>query len=261
MNALLSRPVRPVALFLQVMPWDNTHISATKYISVDARPKFAINSPPARRSIRTMEADRTRSSLLQRLHDPNDRQSWGEFYEVYHPLLLRYIRSHEVGPEDAEDLVQDIFINKLRQAMTTFDFDRQRGRFRTWLFEVTINAIRDWARKRQNRPAAVGQESDFTGPVVPSVTEELSRQWEQYHHEQIMQFAMKKSREFFEPKTWACFELRTLKGRPGPEVAAKLGLNINAVYTNAHRVLEKIRELCQQHDEELAEPSDPLGAA
>ncbi|MGA2442423.1 MAG: sigma-70 family RNA polymerase sigma factor [Tepidisphaeraceae bacterium] len=202
-----------------------------------------------------MEAENTRSSLLRRLHDVNDQQSWGEFYEVYHPLLLRYVRSHDVEAHDAEDLVQDIFINKLRQAMTTFDFDRERGRFRTWLFQVTINAIRDWARSRQNR-VVVGQDSAFTGPVVPSVTEELSRQWEQYHHEQIMQFAIKKSREFFEPKTWACFEQRMLQGRPGPEVAEELGLSVNAVYTNAHRALEKIRELCEQHDEELT----PLGA-
>ncbi len=199
-----------------------------------------------------MDADQTRSSLLRGLHDPNDKQSWGEFYEIYHPLLIRYVRKHDVREHDAEDLVQDIFLNKLRPAMAKFDLDRQRGRFRTWLFEVTINAIRDWARRRQNQPPAFGQESNFTGPIVPSVTEELSREWEQLHHEQIMQFAMKKSQESFEPKTWACFEQRTLRGRSGPEVAEELGLSVNAVYTNAHRVLEKIRELCARHDEELA---------
>jgi RNA polymerase sigma-70 factor (ECF subfamily) len=198
-----------------------------------------------------MEADRTQSSLLRRLHDANDNQSWGEFYEVYQPLLIRYVRSHDVSPHDAEDLVQDIFMNKLRPAMTRFELDHARGRFRTWLFEVTTNAIRDWARRRQNQAPAVGQTSAFTGPIAPSVTEELSRQWEQYHHEQIMQFAIKKSRECFEPKTWACFEQRTLRGRSGQEVAGELGLSLNAVYTNAHRVLQKIRELCEQHDEQL----------
>jgi RNA polymerase sigma-70 factor (ECF subfamily) len=198
-----------------------------------------------------METERTQSSLLRRLHDVNDNESWGEFYEVYHPLLIKYVRSHEVGVQDAEDLVQDIFMNKLRPAMTRFQLDHQRGRFRTWLFEVTMNAIRDWARKRQNQAQAVGQSEQFTGPIVPSVTEELSREWEQFHHEQIMQFAMKKSRESFEPKTWACFEQRTLRGRAGPEVASELGLSLNAVYTNAHRVLEKIREVCEEHDESL----------
>jgi len=200
-----------------------------------------------------MEAGQTRSSLLRRLHDPNDKESWGEFYEVYHPLLLRYVLSHEVRAHDAEDLVQDIFLNKLRPAMLKFEFDRRRGQFRTWLFEVTINAIRDWARRRQNQPQAVGQSSQFTGPSVPSVTEELSQEWKQFHREQIMQFAMKKSRESFEPKTWDCFEQRTL----GVEVARELGLSVNAVYTNAHRVLEKIRELCERHEEDLAPPDAP----
>jgi RNA polymerase sigma factor (sigma-70 family) len=199
-----------------------------------------------------MDSPHTRSSLLRDLHDPNDKQSWGEFYEIYHPLLIRYVRKHDVREQDAEDLVQDIFLNKLRPAMTKFDFDRQRGRFRTWLFEVTINAIRDWARRRVSQPPVFGQDSNFTGPLVPSVTEELSLEWERDHHEQILQFAMKKCREFFEPKTWVCFEQRTLRGRPGQEVANELGLSVSAVYTNAHRVLEKIRELCERHDENLA---------
>jgi RNA polymerase sigma-70 factor, ECF subfamily len=203
-----------------------------------------------------MEADQTRSSLLLRIRDASDNESWGEFYEAYHPILIRYVRSHEIGVQDAEDLVQDIFVNKLRAAMPDFEFDRQRGKFRTWLFGVTINAIRDWARRRQNRERATGKTDQFTGPIGPSVTEELSREWEQFHHEQIMQYAMKKSRELFEPKTWQCFERRMLTGQSGSEVAAELGLSVNAVYTNAHRVLEKIRELCQEHDEEL----NPVGA-
>jgi RNA polymerase sigma-70 factor (ECF subfamily) len=197
-----------------------------------------------------MSSDTTQTSLLRRLHDPNDQKSWGDFYEVYHPLLLRYVKKHDVPAQDAEDLVQDIFMNKLRPAMTRFELDHKKGRFRTWLFEVTINSIRDWARRRQNQPQGEGI-SNFTGPIVPSVTEELSQQWEQYHREQIMQFAMNKCRDSFEPKTWACFELRTLQGKSGTEVAGELGLNVNAVYTNAHRVMEKIRMMCLEHDEEL----------
>lgn len=198
-----------------------------------------------------MEAEQTRSSLLRRLHDPDDRRSWGEFYEVYYPLLIRYVRARDVQAHDAEDLVQDIFVNKLRPAMSKFELDSRRGRFRSWLFEVTINAIRDWARRRQNQAQAISLSGEFTGPIVPSVTEELSRQWEQFHHEQIMQFAIKKSRESFEPKTWDCFEQRMLRGRSGSEVARELGMSISAVYTNAHRVMEKIRELCDEHDEDL----------
>jgi RNA polymerase sigma-70 factor (ECF subfamily) len=204
-----------------------------------------------------MDADQTRSSLIRRLRDPADKESWGQFYELYQPLLLRYVQSRNVGPHDAEDLVQDIFINKLRKAMENFELDHARGRFRTWLFQVTINAIRDWARQKQNQIAATGQSSQFTGPIVPSVTEELSRDWNRYHHQQVMQYAMKKIKASSEPKTWACFEQRTLRGRPASEVAGELGLNVNAVYTNAHRVLEKIRGLCQEHDEELL-PTEEL---
>jgi RNA polymerase sigma factor (sigma-70 family) len=198
-----------------------------------------------------MEDDQTRSSLLLRVANPDDKQSWGEFYEIYHPILIRYVRSRGIGESDAEDIVQDIFVGKLRGAMGNFQLDRQRGRFRTWLFEVTMNAIRDWGRRRQNQPRVAAGSEDFTGPISPSVTEELSRQWNAFHRAQVVQFALKKSREFFEPVTWQCFEQRTLMERSGSDVARELGLSVSAVYTNAHRVLEKVRELCRELDEEL----------
>jgi RNA polymerase sigma factor (sigma-70 family) len=203
-----------------------------------------------------MQDDQTRSSLLLRVADPNDKQSWGEFYEIYHPILIRYVRSRGIEPSDAEDIVQDIFLSKLRGAMGNFQFDRERGRFRTWLFEVTMNAIRDWGRRRQHQPHVAAGSGEFTGPIIPSVTEELSRQWNELHREQIVKFALKKSREFFEPVTWQCFEQRTLLGRSGSDVAGELGLSVGAVYTNAHRVLEKVRQLCLELDEEL----NPSGA-
>jgi DNA-directed RNA polymerase specialized sigma24 family protein len=45
-----------------------------------------------------------------------------------------------------------------------------------------------------------------------------------------------------------------LRGQSGAEVAGELGLSVSAVYTNAHRVLEKIRQLCEEFDEEMTPP-------
>ena len=44
----------------------------------------------------------------------------------------------------------------------------------------------------------------------------------------------------YRPRTWACFEQHVLRGRPGAEVAAELGLTANTVTVNASRVLARL---------------------
>src|SRR4051794_16340254 len=90
----------------------------------------------------------TRSSLLHRLRDPADRESWGEFVALYEPLLLAYVGSKGLQESDARDVVQEVLV-KLHHVLPDFQFDRARGRFRTWLWQVTSNAIADWARARK----------------------------------------------------------------------------------------------------------------
>ena len=53
-------------------------------------------------------------------------------------------------------------------------------------------------------------------------------------------------------KTLACFEQATLLNRPAKDVAAELGIEkVNNVYVYAHRVLQRVRELCDEYDEDL----------
>src|SRR5262245_44278634 len=85
------------------------------------------------------------SSLLRRLTNPEDQASWGEFVALYEPLLIRYVRKKGLGEHDANDVVQNIFISLFRK-LPAFELDRGKGRFRTWLWQVTHNAVVDWGR-------------------------------------------------------------------------------------------------------------------
>ncbi|MBM4091287.1 MAG: sigma-70 family RNA polymerase sigma factor, partial [Planctomycetes bacterium] len=95
----------------------------------------------------------TRSTLLFRVSDPNDSQAWREFVQLYEPLLMSYVRSRGVSEHDARDVVQEVFATLVRK-LPGFQLDRTRGRFRTWLWRITQNAVTDWARKRGRRAAA-----------------------------------------------------------------------------------------------------------
>src|SRR5262245_62452585 len=58
--------------------------------------------------------EKTSSSLLRRLKNPDDQASWGEFVALYEPLLVRYVRKKGLDEHNARDVVQNIFVTLLR---------------------------------------------------------------------------------------------------------------------------------------------------
>ena len=50
----------------------------------------------------------TRASLLVRLRDPGDNAAWGEFIDLYVPLVYGYARKQGLQDADAADLAQEV---------------------------------------------------------------------------------------------------------------------------------------------------------
>jgi RNA polymerase sigma-70 factor (ECF subfamily) len=194
----------------------------------------------------------TRSSLIRRVRDAADTRSWAEFVALYEPLLMSYVLSRGLPLDDAQDVVQDILIGLLK-ALPNFELDHRQGRFRTWLWQVTRNAIVSAARRKNRRGNAEGEwKRRFTGVVdTPGQIEDA--QWTRAYRQRVLDFALGRVREQTQPRTWACFAKHLLEGRPSAAVAAELGLTANAVYVNASRVLGRVREQCLEYLEELGD--------
>ena len=189
----------------------------------------------------------TRASLIARVRDHTDNSAWGEFFSVYQPLVFAYVRNRGVSEQDAVDVVQDVFA-KLAQALSRFEFDARRGRFRTWLWRVTHNALADWFRRRNARGRAERAWAD----EQPSYADDmLSAEWDQLYRRRILETVLDRVRHSSQPASWACFEGRILQDRPAAEVAAETGLSPNAVYVNASRILARVREECAALEEPL----------
>jgi RNA polymerase sigma-70 factor (ECF subfamily) len=192
----------------------------------------------------------TRPSLLLRVRDPADAESWREFVSLYEPLLLAYVRHRGVAEHDARDVVQEVF-GTLFRVLPDFALDHDRGRFRTWLWRVTHNALVDWSRRRGRRAAAEDEaRKDARVAVEP---EEPEEEWFIAHRRRILEFVLEKVREQTSEVTWKCFDLHVRQGRPAAEVGAELGLTSNSVYVNASRVMARVREQCAEYAEDLGE--------
>lgn len=211
---------------------------------------------PRRGPIKLQGMLETRPSLLQRVRDQSDAEGWREFVTLYEPLLLKYVQSRGVPETDARDIVQDIFLSLLR-SLPSFQLDRQRGRFRTWLWQVTMNAIADHARRRRSQRRAQDEWRQRHDPPL-FTRDQPDPEWERALQRRVLEYVLPQVQVLTQPKTWQCFEQHVLRGRTSAEIGAEVGLTANAVIVNAARVLKKVRQLCADYLEEMADEDSPL---
>jgi RNA polymerase sigma-70 factor (ECF subfamily) len=175
----------------------------------------------------------TSASLLERLRGRTDPVDWERFVNLYTPLLYFWARRLGLQPQDASDLVQDVF-TLLVQKLPDFAYDRQK-RFRNWLRTVFMNKWRQRQRRGAATPAGEAGLSNVAGPDTVSLVDEA----EFRHHLTVR--ALQLMQAEFQPSTWkACWE-QVVHGRPAAEVAAELGMTVNAVYLAKGRVLRHLR--------------------
>src|SRR5262249_27972259 len=95
----------------------------------------------------------TRPSLLLRLRDPHDLESWKSFVDVYGPLAYGHCRRRGLRHEDAEDVTQEVFA-RVGESIRTFEYRPDLGRFRGWLGTIVSNEICRFLQRRAGVPAA-----------------------------------------------------------------------------------------------------------
>src|SRR5262245_43958832 len=141
----------------------------------------------------------TRPSLLLRLRDARDDQSWATFVDVYGPLVFGHCRRRSLQHADAEDVTQKVFA-QVSLAIRRFEYDPQAGRFRDWLGTIVRNEVNRFLRK-QSRDGANSIEA------LDQVEARQDSAWNEDFHAHILQEALKRTRPHFEADTWRAFEL------------------------------------------------------
>ena len=194
----------------------------------------------------------TRLSLLARVRDLGDGRSWDEFDAIYRPLIVGYLRSMGLKEPDAQDLTQEVFC-RLTNILPTFELDRRRGRFRTYLWRLTFNTLVDHARRRAVRDRAEEEWVRRFSEADETESRRLEEAWTIQHRKRILEVVLPRVRETTSRTAWTCFEARLVQRRPAAELAAKLGISANAVYVYASRVLQDVRRRCAEIEGELGD--------
>jgi DNA-directed RNA polymerase specialized sigma24 family protein len=74
-------------------------------------------------------------------------ESWERFYQICDSLIRCYARAFNVPRADLTDLVQEVW-TELVKTLRDFHYDRQRGRFSSWLYRVVQSKAIDLLRGR-----------------------------------------------------------------------------------------------------------------
>ncbi len=178
----------------------------------------AVTSQPATETC----ADETLVSAAR----AGDRPAFGLLYARY-ARMVHGILLCRVPPRDVDDLVQEVFLQALRQLHSLRDVSR----FGAWLSTITRNRANDYYRKaspvdRATDPAAEEQAESRTNDHAAT-------------QEAAMTLAVLRTL----PETYReSLTLRLVEGMTGPEIAARLGLKHGSVRVNLHRGMQMLRE-------------------
>jgi RNA polymerase sigma-70 factor (ECF subfamily) len=192
----------------------------------------------------------TRPSLLLRLRNLHDQQAWTQFVEVYAPLIYGYLRKRGLQDADAADLTQNC-LRRVAARVGSLEYDPRRGSFRGWLFTIVRNQLRDFRDQPRRLLQASGDaavQSLLDARPAPESDEEGD--WERDHRRRLLAWAAEQVRPQVQEATWQAFQQTAVEGRPGKEVAERLGLTLAAVYLAKSRVMARLRALIRDVQEE-----------
>ena len=179
----------------------------------------------------------TRASLLVRIRDAQDTESWQTFVDLYGPLVYRYARRHGLQDADAADATQEV-LARVAKSMRTFEYQPERGRFRDWLGMTTRNVVIRLLSKSGREKT--GEAAMNTLCQLPAA--EADGDWTSEFNAQVLRVGLERIRKSFEPGTWRAFEGVWLLNKPAQELATELGLHVEMVYVAKSRVLKRLRE-------------------
>jgi RNA polymerase sigma-70 factor (ECF subfamily) len=190
-------------------------------------------------------SDATRPSLLVRIRDARDREAWGQFVEIYAPLVYDMARRRGLQDADAADLTQEV-LRSVAGAIGRLDYDPRRGTFRSWLFTVTRNAINSFFESGRRVPRGSGDSSVQVWLENQPGPDEDSAEWDRDFQRRVLDYATERARLAFEDDTWQAFARTAIEGKPVKDVATALGMTVGAVYIARSRVLGRIKEEVQK---------------
>jgi RNA polymerase sigma-70 factor, ECF subfamily len=179
-----------------------------------------------------MSASTTPTSLtdldLVAAYRSGDERAAAELVRRHAAALGRFLYSSGAGTSEIDDLVQEAFFRAFRK----LDSWRAEASFRSWLFTIAGNLLRDEFRKRKGRRMLSLEDRDFPDRADP-------------HADLMAHEASERLREGLArlPRLQReVFLLRVQEGVDYQQIAAALGTTPGAARVHYHNAVKRLKE-------------------
>jgi RNA polymerase sigma-70 factor, ECF subfamily len=163
-----------------------------------------------------------------------DTRALGELFDRYTPLLFPFVKRILRSGADAEDTLQDVWIQVWRRSAT---YDPRRGTVAGWLLTVARSRALDRYRSLSSRRTAeTRSETESAPPPAPRdpATAAVAGQTGERVREALAQL---------DPKQRQAIEIAYFDGLSQSEVAARLAVPLGTVKSWTRQGLMRLREL------------------
>ena len=195
----------------------------------------------------------TRASLLGRLKNWEDAESWEEFAQTYSRLIRGVAVQSGLNEAEAKDVEQETLLSVAR-TIHEFESNPERGSFKSWLLNLTRWRITDQFRKR-----APGATSHSAAHEDRTATAEriqdpfsLDAVWESEWQKNLLETALVRVGRKVKPKHMQIFDLYSVRRWPASKVARELGVSMVQVYLVHHRVTKLLKQEAAYLEKKLA---------
>jgi len=192
----------------------------------------------------------TRQSLLARLKDVGDQESWRVFFDTYWRLIHATALKAGLTDSEAQEVVQEVMIAAAKK-MPEFTYEPGKDSLKGWLLAVTRWKVADQFRKREK----VGQPSRLPRsgetPDLPSDDTartatierlpdpsgaEIDAIWDGEWRQNLLRAALDRVKRRVSPAHYEMYHVHVVQGLSPRETARALGVGTAAVYVAKHRV-------------------------
>lgn len=175
--------------------------------------------------------------------------AWETFFAVYAPLVYRFARHARLADSDAEDVVANVMRNLMKALRGGFEVNHEIGKFRHYLRKVANREIN--AQRRR----AAGVNIDLQDSPEIESAEEHDADWAAAEQRERLRVCLDRLRisPQIGPRDVVAFERYAINGEAAEVVAAELGISRSRLYAIKHEMIQHLRRMKAELDEELGE--------
>jgi RNA polymerase sigma factor (sigma-70 family) len=193
----------------------------------------------------------TRRTLLSRLKDWDDHESWREFFNTYWRLIHCVALKSGLTEPEAQDVVQETVLS-VAKTMNQFKYDPVVCSFKSWLRHLTTKRIADQFRKRAREglpdanPRADTSRTATIDRIPDPASFNLDMEWDKEWEQNLVDAAIERVKTLASAEQYQMFDYYVLREWPVLKVMSALGVNRAQVYLAKHRVTNLIKKEVQR---------------